>query len=171
MKFSKNLTLANTLTIGNLVCGALAIIVASFNVYHAAFLVFAGFFFDVLDGFVARKMKTVSAFGKELDSLADIVTFGVAPVVIAHVLVPNNWLLVGAVFYLVAAGWRLARHNVLKKTSFLGLPAPAAALILLAAVFFINGILIVGRPPVFFFIELVLAILMVSTIKIPKVTA
>lgn len=168
---SKNLTLANTLTIGNLVCGALAIIVASFNVYLAACLVFVGFFFDVFDGFVARKMNTTSEFGKELDSLADIITFGAAPVVITYTLVPANWLLVGAGFFLVAAGWRLARHNIQKTKDFVGLPVPAAALVLLATIFFLDKILLFSNPVLFFFIELVLAVLMVSTIKIPKVTA
>ncbi len=113
----------------------------------AVLLIFLGMVFDVLDGRVARMAKLTSRFGAELDSLSDIVTFGVAPALLAKSLMDvGNWpaalVRVGWVMlalYVAAAAVRLARYNVEAispadgsvgkkgKDYFVGLPSPAAA--------------------------------------------
>ncbi len=111
----------------------------------AAWLVFLGMFCDALDGRVARMTNTTSSFGAQLDSLADVVTFGVTPALIARVSlgfgfpnVPGRILVALGVVYLVGAALRLARYNVESARMsgeesdhvtkvFRGLPSPAAA--------------------------------------------
>ena len=113
------------------------------NPSQACWLVVLAAFLDGLDGFVAKVSKGTSRFGIELDSLADVVSFGAAPAVIVYslrlpFLGPGNWLL-GAVF-LLSGAFRLARFNLTatreEKHVFLGLPVPAAAVSLLSYVLF-----------------------------------
>lgn len=122
-------------TAGNLLCGFLALI-ACINGHsvQASWLVILAAFLDGLDGFVAKVSKGATRFGIELDSLADVVSFGAGPAVIIYTLdLPFlgqwNWL-IGAVF-LLSATLRLARFNLSatreEKETFLGLPVPAAA--------------------------------------------
>ncbi|MFA6956366.1 MAG: CDP-diacylglycerol--serine O-phosphatidyltransferase [Thermoanaerobaculia bacterium] len=93
--------------------------------------------FDTFDGLVARLMKATTEFGKEYDSLADVVTFGVAPAVLVYAWALHNFGRLGAgiaFLFLVAGSLRLARFNVISaKTDhryFVGLPIPAGALTL-----------------------------------------
>lgn len=93
--------------------------------------------FDTFDGFVARLMKATSEFGKEYDSLADVVTFGAAPAVLVYAWALNVWGRLGAgiaFLFLVGGSLRLARFNInTAKTDhryFVGLPIPAGALTL-----------------------------------------
>jgi CDP-diacylglycerol--serine O-phosphatidyltransferase len=141
------------LTTANLCCGVGSILLASQGqLTLACWLVFAGAFFDVLDGLAARALGGGSELGKQLDSLADMVTFGVAPGMIlwsAHLSMvwkrylfhvdqagpvaglKPEWTVALAVTTLVAAsGWRLAKFNIdSRQTSgFLGLPTPANGL-------------------------------------------
>lgn len=79
-------TLANLFTAANLISGVLAVLLACMGRLDLApYAIFAGAFFDFLDGFVARMMNTAGELGKQLDSLADMITFGVAPGVIMMV--------------------------------------------------------------------------------------
>jgi len=127
-------------TLGNLVCGFQAIRLAAQGRFEmAAWLVLLGMVFDALDGKVARLTKGASEFGAELDSLADVVTFGVAPAFIVAVMSKDLGLahqrLVGlsCLVYVVCTALRLARFNVETTTDdeshqfFKGLPSPAAA--------------------------------------------
>jgi CDP-diacylglycerol---serine O-phosphatidyltransferase len=143
------------LTLGNLVCGFFAIVVAArvekpdsipeiwnfvdtTNVMISGWLIFLAMVFDGLDGYVARLSKTASDFGAQLDSLCDVVTFGVAPGFLLVKMCPRFtyfhsqavWVI--AASYAACAALRLARFNV--ETSeddehlhFTGLPSPAAA--------------------------------------------
>jgi CDP-diacylglycerol---serine O-phosphatidyltransferase len=78
----------NLLTGGNMLCGCLAILLALFGrIDLAPLLIFIAFVFDFLDGFVARKLKNQGEMGKQLDSLADMVTFGIAPGVIMMIMI------------------------------------------------------------------------------------
>lgn len=123
-------------TMGNLLCGFLSII-ASHNgePSRAAWLIVLAAFIDALDGRVARLSRATSKFGKELDSLADIVSFGAAPAFLAFTAILNDYdrwgFMVGAV-YLMAGAFRLARYNVIsdphRKDRYLGLPIPIAAI-------------------------------------------
>ncbi len=128
-------------------------VIAVFEV--AALLVFLAMVFDALDGQVARMTNQTSAFGAQLDSLADVVTFGVAPAFIAKVLInfaenaPVSLLpthpkvyYVAAAIYVLCAAMRLARFNVesspeeIDHQEFKGLPTPGAAAIVCAVVAF-----------------------------------
>lgn len=141
-------TLPNILTLANLLAGVLAI-VATLN-YHdyetALWLIVAAAIFDFFDGFVARLLHQQSPLGVQLDSLADDVTFGVAPALVMFDLyrgaearwvdneVVMQWL--GLVVLLIAAFsvLRLAKFNIdtTQSTEFEGLPTPANALLIIS---------------------------------------
>ncbi len=144
----------NIVTSLNLAAGFIAIIFAS-NGYlvTASWLILAAMIFDFLDGFSARVLKAYSEIGKELDSLADIISFGVAPAfIIYQLLVPalNDMktlvsgsvsLLAGILTYLpvlmpVCAALRLAKFNndTTQTASFKGLPTPANAIAVISVV-------------------------------------
>lgn len=147
--------LPNAITLAAVFCGFNAIrIVASTSAgdrsddfYRAAVLLIFSMFFDLMDGRVARLTKTQSAFGLQLDSLADIVSFGVAPAILVHQWVlyrmPIAGLLASFAFVSCAA-IRLARFNVLSSSEdgaptlpgkyILGLPSPPASGILISLV-------------------------------------
>ncbi|MEC7785393.1 MAG: CDP-alcohol phosphatidyltransferase family protein, partial [Nitrospinota bacterium] len=77
--------LPSLFTTGNVFCGFYAFVaVLNENFYHAAWAISVGMIFDVLDGRIARLTKTTSAFGMQYDSLADIITFGMAPAFLAY---------------------------------------------------------------------------------------
>ena len=141
-------------TLGNLVCGFFAVVVASridkptqpmpdltadsYNLMVSGWLIFLGMVFDALDGYVARLSRSASEFGKELDSLCDVVTFGVAPAFLLVKMCPHFALLHKEAAWFIAASYaacvalRLARFNVETGEDddhlhFRGLPSPAAA--------------------------------------------
>ncbi len=129
-------------TAGNLMCGFFSI-VSTFNgqyIQAALFIIFAHIL-DGVDGYAARLTKTTSQFGIEFDSLADVVSFGVAPAVLVYfwALVPwGNWGWLAACTYVVCGALRLSRFNVQAGTSskghFVGLPIPAAAEMITATI-------------------------------------
>lgn len=126
----------NLLTLCNLTCGALAAYMASLGWLHrAALLMFCGILFDFFDGFAARMLKVSSPVGKELDSLADVVTSGVAPAIILFRMLMcfDGWRLWAFVAFLMPAfaAYRLAKFNLDDRQghSFLGLPVPSNAMI------------------------------------------
>ena len=98
-----------------------------------------GMFFDVIDGLVARLLKVQSQFGKELDSLADLVSFGVAPAYLYTLISPvDHWAItyIPSFFILIGSALRLAIFNLRPSTKyFLGLPTPAST-------FFLAGLFI-----------------------------
>jgi CDP-diacylglycerol--serine O-phosphatidyltransferase len=139
--------LPNLFTTGCLFSGFYAIVAAiDGNYERAGFAVFAAMLFDTLDGRVARMTRTESAFGKEYDSLADMVSFGVAPAIVAYQwgvarLYEHGWIWgrvgwLAAFFYAACAALRLARFNTHTATQdkrfFEGLPSPSAAAIVSA---------------------------------------
>lgn len=143
--------LPNLMTAGNLFCGFVALtkIVeastadANFNsiIRHALFFILLACIFDLLDGRVARMGGSESPFGREFDSLADLISFGAAPAFLVHRIVLrdvfSNYPSVGwfiASVYLICGAFRLARFNCLAAMSgggggkeFMGFPIPAAA--------------------------------------------
>lgn len=129
---------------GNVVCGFLAIL-STFegHITTACWLIVLAAFLDALDGKIARLSGGASQFGVELDSLADILSFGVAPAVLVYTQVLNalgrwGWLI--SVVYIMAASYRLARFNLLadteEKKGFVGLPVPAGAFALVSFIIF-----------------------------------
>lgn len=126
----------NLLTLCNLICGALAAYMASLGWLHrAAILMLCGILFDFMDGFAARMLKVSSPLGKELDSLADVVTSGLAPAIILFRMLMcfDGWRYWALVAFLMPAfaAYRLAKFNLDDRQghSFLGLPVPSNAMI------------------------------------------
>lgn len=125
--------LPNGLTLGNLFFGIFAIISASRGNFDTAVkCIVAGGACDAFDGAVARATHTGGAFGEELDSLVDAISFGFAPAMIVYfaVLPRDGWAWLPVFIFAACAVIRLARFNVTqageKKTYFIGLPSPAA---------------------------------------------
>ncbi len=125
----------NFITLLNLLAGFAATVLASkgYNEY-AALLIIAGGIFDFCDGFAARLLKSYSNIGKELDSLADVVTFGIAPGAIVLNLLTSAGMAMVPAFILAclipaASAMRLAKFNndTTQSTSFRGLATPASA--------------------------------------------
>jgi len=120
---------ANFFTLLNLVCGVGAILSIS-DLRTASLFVLAGAFFDLLDGLMARALKITSGIGKQLDSLSDMVTFGVVPGLIANQLISGYGFGFVAILIPVFSAIRLAKFNIDSRQSknFIGLPTPANAL-------------------------------------------
>ncbi len=108
----------NMMTFASMGCGLASIISTGQDMLlTAGLLIMAGVILDTLDGFTARKLKVSSGFGTQLDSLVDIVSFGVAPIVLAleHLQLGIHhrlWILPAAIVYLCAGAFRLARFNL-----------------------------------------------------------
>lgn len=129
------------ITSGSVFCGVSSLILASHERYiPAALLVFFAVFFDVMDGRVARSLGGSSAFGEELDSLADAISFGVAPAFLfynVYIGVESGiWGTLAASFFALCGVLRLARFNVshIPAGPFQGLPIPAGGLTLASVV-------------------------------------
>lgn len=125
----------NTITLLNLLTGCIAVYYAFIGQFDTVFLlVIIAAVFDFLDGLAARALHAYSPLGKELDSLADMVSFGVVPGVIAFSLMRAGdmplWLSFSGFLIPVFSGYRLAKFNIDERQtqSFIGLPTPANAL-------------------------------------------
>jgi CDP-diacylglycerol--serine O-phosphatidyltransferase len=131
-------------TMGNVVCGFVALLsMVEGKVIAACWLVILAAFLDSLDGKVARLSKTTSQFGVELDSLADFLSFAVAPGLIVYMIKLESLGTPGkliVIVYIMAAAFRLARFNLMAETEekkdFVGLPVPGAALALISFILF-----------------------------------
>ncbi len=163
-------------TTGNLFCGFFSMIAAIEGQYlQAAILIIIAHLLDGLDGAIARITKTTSQFGVEFDSLADLISFGVAPAVLVYfwALSPlGTWGWLAASLYVICGALRLARFNVqvstLEKTHFIGLPIPAAAEMIVATVLiyqFLGGVTAFYKPVILLLVIYVLAGLMVSNFR------
>jgi CDP-diacylglycerol--serine O-phosphatidyltransferase len=166
----------NLLTTGNLFSGLYSILaVFSANYVAAAIAILVAVIFDMLDGKSARWTNSTSQFGVEYDSLADLVSFGVAPglLIYSWALSSHGMLGSAVMFAFVACGaLRLARYNVMASAAegkfFTGLPIPAAASVVATLVVFDHHILRLGaevKPLLILIMTLTLAFLMVSTVK------
>jgi CDP-diacylglycerol---serine O-phosphatidyltransferase len=166
--------LPNALTCLNLVCGCVGIVfVLEGNAVPAAFFVWAACVFDFFDGFAARWLKVTSPIGKELDSLADMVSFGVLPSVLMYSIIKEHsthpLLPYLAFFIAVFSALRLAKFNIDERqsTSFIGLPTPANALFLTALPFLPDTVwMFVQQPWVLLAISALFSLLLVSGIEL-----
>jgi CDP-diacylglycerol--serine O-phosphatidyltransferase len=161
--------LPNVVTLSNLILGVISLWLTMEQQYNeSAVAILLAMVMDGLDGRLARRFKVSSDFGKELDSLSDLVSFGVAPALLAYASVLYLFGYAGLAVVIVFAlcgAIRLARFNVLNiKTYFIGIPITFAGPLLTIFV------LLVNRMPLYFYpiITIVLAYLMISKIKIPK---
>ncbi len=173
--------LPNAFTVSSIFCGMYAILHGLTgntpeSLYESAIAVFFAGFFDTFDGRVARITRTQSEFGVQLDSLADVISFGAAPALLVYkwALLPLGPIgFLGAFFYAACGAIRLARFNVLaardKGTGeyFTGLPIPLAASVLIASLVahlkLFDG-LAVKHPTWILTLMIIMGLLMVSTI-------
>lgn len=167
----------NLLTLVNLFSGFAAIVYASQNHFErAALFILIAAIFDMLDGFTARLINAASEFGAELDSLCDVVSFGVAPSFIlyqSYFYQFNELGILLSSFPALAGASRLARFNAQlnsleDKKYFTGLPIPSGALTILSyLIFFHNGILLTEelQSVMIFAVTIITSLVMVSTIK------
>lgn len=126
----------NCLSICNLLSGAIGTALALHGaLIYAAYAIFVGAFFDFLDGLVAKLFRAQSPIGKQLDSLADLITFGMLPASILYMLIKTYescpYRPYVALLMVALAALRLAKFNVDDRQTdqFIGLPTPASALI------------------------------------------
>lgn len=158
-------TIPNLFTLSNLGSGVVALVFIMNGMPQVVlFFMLLSAVFDYFDGKMARKFKVSGEFGAELDSLADVVSFGVVPALALFEAVPHSFIAkLALVFFPMAGALRLARFNINPTTGYFeGLPIPAAGIIL--------GILLripelYGLSP---WLALLLAWLMVSKIRVPK---
>ena len=169
----------NFITLSNLLCGVLSIIFAfDNNLILAAIFIFLGNFLDFFDGFFARLLKVEDKFGLQLDSMADLITSGLAPAIILFHLIKNQSqiqypdtvpLAFLALIIPVFSAIRLSNFNIdlSQKNSFIGLPTPMLA-IFIAAIPLINLQLFPIYSNIIFLcgISIVLSFLLVSKINL-----
>lgn len=194
----------NLFTLLNLVCGCIAIILIlqpgenivalqdgnliinlPEKITYASFFIFAAGIIDFLDGFVARMMKASSEMGKQLDSLSDAVTFGVAPAMIMYQLLRMSYLkeesafdtsillLAPALLIACCAVWRLAKFNIdaRQSTTFFGVPTPITGFVIASIpliIWFNQWSLaeVLINKWVLYFITVVLSVMMVADVPI-----
>lgn len=181
-------------TVGNLLCGYYAVLAVltggTGHLDNAAKAIGVAILFDAFDGFVARLAGADSEFGKQFDSLADVISFGIAPAALAyswgvhfltgdggsspvHAVQEIAWLVCLA--FAICCAWRLARFNVQGMSSatgmryFVGMPTPAAAGAIAAIVHFLKDPLESWHFSVGFLVVVaMLAALMTSTVRYPS---
>ncbi|MFD1992121.1 CDP-diacylglycerol--serine O-phosphatidyltransferase [Paenibacillus nicotianae] len=159
--------LPNLFTLGNLLSGFVAILLISKQQFEiSVLLITVGLVCDFLDGYCARILDATSALGKELDSLADLITFGVAPATLAYFVSLHEIHIFGVaccLFYVCCSAIRLARFNVEQShmTVFVGMPTPiSAVLCILLAIYVYPLVAMVGM--------ILIGILMVSPFCFPS---
>lgn len=162
MKIPKELRAADYVSAINCVCGVLSIILSIKGDYiYAALLMVASFIADSLDGRFARRGRP-TRFGKELDSLCDIVSFCVAPVVLyLHLIGINKLSIIICPLFVVSGTMRLARFNISKSKNYRGLPVTTNGIFVPILVF-----LGLGHLLVYYFA--LMSVLMVSSFKFRK---
>lgn len=162
----------NLFTFGNLFCGFLSIpYIVNNDIKNATLLIFIALMLDAIDGRAARILNVSGDLGKQLDSLADVVSFGVAPALLASYTYFSDYGMVGIVFsaiFPICGAYRLARFNITSTEEslnyFKGIPITFAGGLISLIILFEKYI------PFWLFLILFLglALLMVSKIKIPS---
>lgn len=163
-RFRHLVKLADLFTLGGVVFGFLAIVFSINNWMNlAAVVMVVAVILDYLDGKIARATRRGGSFGKELDSLADTISFGVAPTVFGFSLIQSPLAIIAYTLFLFACILRLARYNIMHiKNAYAGMPITMNGLIVPALYFF-------HAPAVYYpYIYLLLSVLMISTLKIKK---
>lgn len=155
-------SIPNLFSLGNLLSGVFSITFAMNGFYKmASILIFLSAFLDLFDGRIARKLKVSNQIGVELDSLADVVSFGVAPAIIFYTLADPSWITsIAFILYPTMGALRLARFNANPTVGyFIGVPITFAGLLMsLMALFSYTN------P----WITILLAYLMISPFRIMK---
>jgi CDP-diacylglycerol--serine O-phosphatidyltransferase len=163
---SRILKFADFFTLANFICGVLSIIyIIKHDFRTASFLIIAAVVMDFLDGRVARITSSSNEFGKQLDSLSDAVSFGVAPAILGYGLGLNSYFAIIILVYFTSCGvLRLARFNAINEKGFIGVPITVNGL-LFPILYFIIG----NFNNYILIIYVIMGLLMISTLKIKKI--
>ena len=169
MQILSLMKLADIFTVGNLCCGILSILLAIDGHYGlSASLLFLAVVFDVLDGKIASLLHQKNLFGKQIDSMSDLVSFGVAPALLYYSMSSPGTLGIAVSLFFVSCGMlRLARYNISEGTDFVGVPITVNGVL-----FPILFLLFSSFPeslkywPIVFLIQ---GFLMISTFKISRI--
>ncbi|HZG72556.1 MAG TPA: CDP-diacylglycerol--serine O-phosphatidyltransferase [Chondromyces sp.] len=161
---------ANVLTLGNLALGGFSVLMTINAEYQLSLLlIFIAALADRFDGLVARRMNIESELGKQLDSMCDIISFGVAPALLIYSSTLSEFSFPGAfftVFYIGCGAFRLARFNIMENNGyFQGLPITAAGCLLTLSYLGLPYF----PPHSYIYILIILSFLMVSPFKLKKV--
>jgi len=168
--------LPNLFTASSIFVGVISIVEASKgNFFLASWLILLALIFDGLDGRIARMTNTTSQFGVEFDSLADIVSFGIAPAMLLYFFIGDEYgrfgILVSAI-YVIFGAIRLARFNIsTAKTDpnvFIGLPIPTAAIFISMWILLFHKYALEDYGITLLFLTLGIAVLMVSNFRYPS---
>jgi CDP-diacylglycerol---serine O-phosphatidyltransferase len=170
-KKKKRSYIPSMFTLMNLACGFLAIMVADY--YKSSIFLLCSLLFDVLDGFAARKLNATSELGRELDSLADLTSFGVAPAYLYYLLSPmeSPYDMIPPTLLVLGSAVRLAKFNLLPPSPyFTGLPTPATAIFMVGlflAVKYDSEIVtkLLATPWFYCLVPIFLSAMMVSTVR------
>ncbi len=168
--------LPSVITTLSIASGFLSLIyTSSENFTGAAWLIIFSIFMDALDGRVARATKNVTQFGEQYDSLADVMSFGVAPAFLIFNMmyvrgININLSFLSAFFIILAGALRLARFNISsdKKGGFQGMPIPGSAGIIASYVLFCNKYEIDIRNGILIFLCIWVSVLMISNLPYPS---
>jgi CDP-diacylglycerol--serine O-phosphatidyltransferase len=171
--------LPNLITTGNFLSGIISMALSlQGNFSKAALWILIGMLFDFLDGKIARLSKSNTKFGAEYDSLSDLVTFGIAPMIMMYEMSLSQmgrfgWIV--AFVYSISCALRLARYNANldggRKSLFTGLPSPAAGGLMASSVLAADHVEWFGVVGIAPFLMLFLAFLMISNIQYPALDA
>jgi CDP-diacylglycerol--serine O-phosphatidyltransferase len=161
----------------SLICGFVSIIFSLESHFtFSCWAIILSVLFDGMDGQIARRNPAPSDFGKELDSLVDVVSFGIAPSILGYIFVYREfylWATIALFFYLFCSVMRLAKYNITPKEKmenyFYGLPTTVSGGILASFILIYRkkGLMLLPQlvPVVFLFLAILLAFLMVSRVK------
>jgi CDP-diacylglycerol---serine O-phosphatidyltransferase len=162
----------NLLTSANLVCGCIGIVFCfEGDMEMSVYLIWLAMLFDFSDGFAARLLKVSSPIGKELDSLADMVTFGLLPSMMLFQLLKghaDNYIPYLAFLVAVFSALRLAKFNIdeNQQTVFIGLPTPANALFLSSLIFVFEKYPLFNNMWIIIAITIIFSLLLVAPFKL-----
>lgn len=165
--------LANLLTCLSLACGFFSIIFSLEQQFTlAAWAIILSVVFDGLDGQIARLCAISSDFGKELDSLVDVVSFGIAPTILGYIFVYRDfhiWAALALFAYLMSSIWRLAKYNITPKDKlvnyFIGLPTTVSGGVIASFILIYRRYIMLPSQLIFLFLVIILAFLMVSQVR------
>ncbi|MFZ5943530.1 MAG: CDP-diacylglycerol--serine O-phosphatidyltransferase [Bacillota bacterium] len=166
---SRKVLIPNIVTLANLLLGIVSLVYTMDSKYQiAATAILLAMVLDGMDGRIARKLDVTSNFGKELDSLCDLVSFGVAPAILVYSSILQDMGHIGliiAVTFALCGAIRLARFNVINITThFVGVPITFAGSLMALSILLSNKIPLIVFP----FLTVLLSYLMVSNFKVPK---
>ena len=168
--------LPNLFTASSIFVGVISIVEASQNHFvSAAWLILLALVFDGLDGRIARMTNTTSQFGVEFDSLADIISFGIAPAMLLYFFIGHEFAKFGilvSALYVIFGAIRLARFNIstakIDPNVFIGLPIPTAAVFVSMWILLFNKYVLHDYSVILLFLTLAVAVLMVSNFRYPS---